>query len=130
MGESIGARQGGRARGKVSRGWGLLVMGDSPGFISLARRLPQLQGRVVDTADGGNLGHTAFATSCTSGSGSCIAPTVDPGGAWTRSMLDLYLAGVTDGFVSALFSSLHYRYMHMCMCMCMHMCMCMCMYRY
>ena len=28
-------------------------MGDSPGFISLARRLPQLQGRVVDTADGG-----------------------------------------------------------------------------
>jgi hypothetical protein len=38
---------------KVSRGWGLLVMGDSPGFISLARRLPQLQDRVVDTADGG-----------------------------------------------------------------------------
>ena len=53
----------------------------------------------------GNLGHTAFATSCTSGSGSCVAPTADPGGAWTRSMLDLYLAGVTDGFVSALFSS-------------------------
>jgi hypothetical protein len=47
----------------------------------------------------GNLGHTAFATSCTSGSSGCIAPTADPGGAWTRSMLDLYLAGVTDGFV-------------------------------
>ena len=51
MGGSLRARQG-RARGKV-RGWGLLVMGDSPGFISLARGLPQLQGRVVDTADGG-----------------------------------------------------------------------------
>ena len=51
MGDSLRARQG-RARGKV-RGWGLLVMGDSPGFISLARGLPQLQGRVVDTADGG-----------------------------------------------------------------------------
>ena len=48
MGDSLRARQG-RARG----GWGLLVMGDSPGFISLARGLPQLQGRVVDTADGG-----------------------------------------------------------------------------
>ena len=51
MGGSIRARQG-RARGKV-RGWGLLVMGDSPGFISLARGLPQLEGRVVDTAHGG-----------------------------------------------------------------------------
>ena len=54
MGDSLRARQG-RARGKV-RGWGLLVMGDSPGFISLARGLPQLQGRVVDTADGGETG--------------------------------------------------------------------------
>jgi hypothetical protein len=32
----------------------------------------------------GNLGHTAFATSCTSGSNNCIAPTADPGGAWLR----------------------------------------------
>ena len=45
MGDSLRARQG-RARGKV-RGWGLLVMGDSPGFISLARGLPQLQGRYL-----------------------------------------------------------------------------------
>ena len=55
MGDSLRARQG-RARGKVGArqaSWGLLVMGDSPGFISLARGLPQLQGRVVDTADGG-----------------------------------------------------------------------------
>ena len=60
MGDSLRARQG-RARGKVrasdggvlAASWGLLVMGDSPGFISLARGLPQLQGRVVDTADGG-----------------------------------------------------------------------------
>ena len=33
----------------------------------------------------GNLGHTAFATSCTSGSHNCIAPTADPGGAWLRA---------------------------------------------
>ena len=126
MAEAIGTRQGRlRARGAGAgtrgasagvsgggeKGWGLLVMGDSPGFISLARRLPQLQGRTIDTADSGNLGHTAFGTSCSSASGrsgrpgSCVAPTSDPGGAWTRSMLDLYLAGVTDGFVSALFSS-------------------------
>ena len=56
MGDSLRARQG-RARGKVgAASWGLLVMGDSPGFISLARGLPQLQGRVVDTADGGETG--------------------------------------------------------------------------
>ena len=54
MGDSLRARQG-RARGKLAgpASWGLLVMGDSPAFISLARGLPQLQGRIVDTADGG-----------------------------------------------------------------------------
>jgi len=36
--------------------WALLVLGDTPGFISLAAAHPQLRGRVVHTSDGGNLG--------------------------------------------------------------------------
>ena len=65
--------------------------------LPLAAAHPQLAGRVVHTSDGGNLGHTAFATSCAAGAPSCVPATADPGGAWTRSMIDLYLAGAADG---------------------------------
>ena len=56
FGEAIGGARRGKARGAGGGGggaWGLLVLGDSPGFISLAQGLPQLHGRVVDTNDGG-----------------------------------------------------------------------------
>jgi len=35
----------------------------------------------------------------------CAQSVHDPGGAWLRSVADLYLGGLADGFVSALFSS-------------------------
>ena len=91
----------------ASRDWGLLVMGDAPGFMSLVARHPSLAGRVVHTNDAGVTGHTSFSASCAEkGHTSCTTEgTVDPGGGWTRSMIDLYLGGLADGFVSVLFSS-------------------------
>ena len=96
--------------------WGLLVIGDTPGFVSLVSALPQLRGRVVATSDAGASGHTSFSKTCTPGAakaaqssdshrGACARRTADPGGAWTRSMVDFYLAGLADGFATMLFSS-------------------------
>ena len=54
--------------------WALLVLGDTPGFISLAAAHPQLRGRVVHTSDGGNLG------TMRPGGKSRLAPSLLPGG--------------------------------------------------
>ena len=115
--------------------WRLLVLGDSPALISLALGHPQLgPSRVVHTSSAGVIGHTAFSWASSTGAlavkaagmprraaesspaGSdassqtlnptpMLEPTHDPSGAWSRSMVDLYAAGLCDGFVSALFSS-------------------------
>ena len=50
------------------------------------------------------MGHSSFAKSCSYEGGGCEYGE-DPGGAWTRSVVDFYLAGVADGFVKALFTS-------------------------
>ncbi|KAL1508730.1 hypothetical protein AB1Y20_004825 [Prymnesium parvum] len=85
--------------------WGLLVLSDAPAFPSLAAALPALAGRVVTTAGSGALGHSSFTQSCSvEGEGGC-AYGRDPAGAWTRSVVDFYLAGCVDGFVKALFTS-------------------------
>ena len=83
------------------------MLGDAPGFASLVEALPGLSGRVTHTNDAGVTGHTSFAATCAHGSRtSCLRRgTVDPGGSWTRSMIDFYLGGLADGFVSVLFSS-------------------------
>jgi len=83
--------------------WGLLVLSDAPAFPSLAMHVPSLQGRVVNTAGSGQLGHSSFDRSCSSSRGCSLGP--DPGGAWTRSLVDFYLAGAADGFVKGLFTS-------------------------
>ena len=71
----------GGLRAKATRGgegskdpWALLVLGDTPGFISLAAAHPQLSGRVVHTSDGGNLG------TMLQGGKSRLAPSLLPGG--------------------------------------------------
>lgn len=86
--------------------WGVLVLGDAPGYISLVKSLPALRGRVVDTNDAGEVAHTTFTGSCAPGSPLCVqAGTHNPQGGWTRAMVDYYIGGLTDGFVSSLFSS-------------------------
>ena len=86
--------------------WAVFTMGDAPGFMSLVHSLPALAGRVVHTSDAGGIAHTTFSGSCPHGSSSCLRQgTVDPQGGWTRAMIDYYLGGLTDGFVSSLFSS-------------------------
>ena len=96
-------------RGGEKENWGLLVLGDSPGFISLMRSHPQLRGKVVDTSESGSIGHTSFDTTCSQGNqdGGCQVGvgTPNPAGVWTRAMTDFYLGGLTRGFVSVLFSS-------------------------
>ena len=83
--------------------WGLLVLSDAPAIPSLAAQLPALHGRVVGTEGAGQLGHSSFLRSCSAARG--CARGRDPGGAWTRSLVDFYLAGVADGFVKGLFTS-------------------------
>lgn len=83
--------------------WGLLVLSDSPAFPSLAGALPALRGRVVTTDGIGQLGHSSYARSCSAGAGCTLG--ADPGGAWTRSLVDFYLAGCVDAFARALFTS-------------------------
>ena len=88
--------------------WGLLVLSDSPAFPSLAAHLPALQrhryGGVVTSHGLGRIGHSSFTKSCSGVVGKCDYGR-DPGGTWTRSMVDFYLAGVVDAFAKALFTS-------------------------
>ena len=80
---------------------GLLVLGDAPGVVSLLREHPQLQ--VVHTSlTGGALGHTQFDAACAA---DCARHTPDPQGGWSRTVLDFYLGGLSDAFVSALDST-------------------------
>lgn len=86
-----------------SQRWGILVLSDAPAFPSLVSHLPSLAGRVVSTSGAGQLGHSSFDRSCSTQSGCSLG--ADPGGAWTRSLVDFYLAGAADGFVKGLFTS-------------------------
>tara|TARA_B100000795_G_scaffold218094_1_gene172141 strand:- start:7 stop:1086 length:1080 start_codon:yes stop_codon:yes gene_type:complete len=98
----------GSASASAAPRWGLLVLSDSPALPSLAAHLPALQGLgaggVVTTHGLGRIGHSSFTKSCSGKTGKCDYGK-DPGGAWTRSMVDFYLAGVVDGFAKALFTS-------------------------
>ena len=102
---SGGGAGGGGAGGAGGGGprWGLLVLSDSAALPALASALPALRGRVVTTEGAGDLGHSSFTKSCSVGGGCTYG--ADPGGAWTRSIVDFYLAGVVDGFAKALFTS-------------------------
>jgi uncharacterized membrane protein YgcG len=128
FGQRLAARRGPAARGNRSN-WGLLVLGDSPALPSLLRALPELGARVVDTRGIGSIGHTSFGRSCEAkpgvagggasggtasgggivsggGGGGCLSEsTVDPAGAWTRGMVDMYLGGVATSAITVLFSS-------------------------
>ena len=101
------AMDGGLADGaRDAEEWGIFAMGDAPGFVSLVHSLPTLAGRVVHTNDAGGVAHTTFTASCPQNSDACITRgTVDPQGGWTRAMIDYYVGGLTDAFVSSLFSS-------------------------
>jgi len=109
---SISEQPGGRAARRhpgaalaaaEERKWGLLVLSDAPAVPSLAANLPALHGRVVSTAGAGQLGHSSFDRSCSAARGCSLG--LDPGGAWTRSLVDFYLAGAADGFVKGVFTS-------------------------
>ena len=85
------------------------------------RLLPQLGGRVVTTEAAGALGNTIFSTACSGGARAAAAADArrgsstsaaascasgkDPQGAWTRSVVDMYLGGLASGFINVLFSS-------------------------
>ena len=57
------------------------------------------------TTDGiGRLGHSSFTKSCSAADARCFFG-ADPGGVWTRSVVDFYVAGCVDGFAKALFTS-------------------------
>jgi hypothetical protein len=113
---------------------GLLVLGEAPGVIGLVRRVPGLANLTVDTTRTGSLGHTQFDTLCEgaeaaaravgrgdltltppssvtaggvepSGPARCSKGEADPGGSWSRTMVDFYVAGLVDALVSCLDTS-------------------------
>ena len=98
-----GARRLAAAADASSPAWGLLVLSDSPALPSLASALPALRGLVVTSEGAGRIGHSAFTKSCSASAGCEYG--ADPGGAWTRSVVDFYLAGCVDGLVRALINS-------------------------
>ena len=83
--------------------WGLLVLSDSAALPALASALPALRGRVGETEGAGDLGHVVHEVVLRRRRLHDCAH--DAGGAWTRSIVDFYLAGVVDGFAKALFTS-------------------------
>lgn len=105
------------ANGSLDARWALLVLGDAPALHALLLAEPTLRGRVVSTQAGGAgagaLGHTVFSSACASGradaggegGGKACAQGADPRGAWTRSIVDMYLGGWAKGIVRLLFSS-------------------------
>ena len=103
-GAAASASAAGGASAAATPRWGLLVLSDSPALPSLAAHLPALQGLeaggVVTTHGLGRIGHSSFTKSCSGTAGRCDYGK-DPGGAWTRSMVDFYLAGVVDAFAKA-----------------------------
>ena len=98
---------------------GLLVLGDAPGVVSLLRQHPAL--RVVHTSSTGSLGHTQFDLACSASAGApgghggggapggggdrageCNKGSADPEGGWSRTMVDFYVGGLADAFVTTL----------------------------
>lgn len=105
--------------------WRLLVLGDAPAVHAVLLRAPYLRGRAVSLEfdrGAGRLGHTVYAASCSSArgprarrarlrrrrlgerGGACVQG-ADPGGAWSRSIADLYLGGLGSAMVRLLFST-------------------------
>jgi len=80
----------------------LYVAGDLPSFYHLIARHPVI-GAYATTARGA-AGHGSSSGACTdeqlaAGAVSCLSGVADPGGSWTRTMLDIYLLGAVDVLV-------------------------------
>jgi hypothetical protein len=78
--------------------WLIYVAGDLPPLFLLANASAALAGHVL-TAEGA-LGHASSSTLCRVAAGTtvraCAPAGEDPGGAWTRAMLDVYMLGACD----------------------------------
>ena len=75
--------------------WLLYVAGDLPAFVLLANSSRALAGHVMTAA--GAFGHISFSKVCRINAGesvkTCLPAGIDPGGAWTRSMVDWFVLG-------------------------------------
>lgn len=89
-----------RAPGGAAAPWLLFAAGDLPPFFLLANRSEALAGHVATSE--GLLGHVSFSRVCVvrpgaeAGQKACRATGVDPGGAWTRTMVDWFMLGACD----------------------------------
>jgi hypothetical protein len=87
--------------GPPSAPWLLYVAGDLPPLFLLANSSASLAGH-VDTAEG-KLGHVSFAQVCSidpvTGEHVCQEHGADPGGAWTRTMVDWWMLGACEGIM-------------------------------
>ena len=92
-----------RSVGGGAAPWLLFVAGDLPPFFLLANRSAALAGHVA-TAEG-LLGHVSFNRVCSVRPGSpgggktCRATGADPGGAWTRTMVDWFVLGGAEALL-------------------------------
>jgi hypothetical protein len=81
--------------------WLLYVAGDLPPLFLLANASAALSGHVL-TAEG-ELGHVSSSALCRVAPGTsvraCAPAGEDPGGAWTRAMLDVYMLGACSSLL-------------------------------
>eukprot|EP00854_Cymbomonas_tetramitiformis_P018606 gene18606-22217_t len=81
--------------GGSSRNWTVFIAGDMAGFPALLDMAPGFTGHVVTSA--GRVGHTTHASQChlnkATGKKDCITGS-DPGGAWSKSLVDYYVLGL------------------------------------
>jgi hypothetical protein len=97
---ALGARRNASAADDAP--WLLYVAGDLPPLYQLLRRHPTLGAHVVSAE--GALGHVSENVVCSSTQRSqrarvCTASGWDPGGAWTRAMVDAWMLGAVDVLV-------------------------------
>ena len=94
---AIAMAKGASASSATPRPWAVYIAGDMPPLWLLLMRHPGLR-HAVFTAGAGALGHVSSNSVCSSDR-QCIIAADDPGGAWSRAMVDLWMLGAVDGNV-------------------------------
>ena len=88
---------GGRGGGGDPGAWGVFMTTDSPAVrTAVETQFPALEGRVIVTE--GAYGNVKFSNTgvCTGDSTGSDCDASDPRGAWEKSMMDMYLVGLSD----------------------------------
>eukprot|EP00854_Cymbomonas_tetramitiformis_P001953 gene1953-2636_t len=86
--------------GALPSNWSVFIAGDIEAFARLLDATPSFSNRVITSP--GEVGHTTHSAKCrinaTTGLKDCVYGS-DPGGAWSKSLIDFYMLGLCRGIV-------------------------------